>query len=198
MDQARIDRFKAFTESDPNNELAFFSLGRAYMDAGEAKLAVPALQRVIALNSAFSKAYALLGQAQHAAGDDKDAIVTLTEGYRIAHERGDLMPRNEMAELLKELGAPIPEIKTEELTADDAAAGKIRCSRCRRVSAKMAQPPFGGELGAKLQNAVCNPCFQEWVAQGTKVINELRLNLTEKSAQDVYDQHMREYLNLPA
>jgi Fe-S cluster biosynthesis and repair protein YggX len=196
MDQARIDRFKALTEADPTNELGFFSLGRAYLDNGEPKLAVPALQRVIALNAAFSKAYALLGAAQHAAGDDKDAIETLTTGYRIAHERGDLMPRNEMAELLRELGAAIPEIKVEELTPEDAAAGKIHCARCGRVSAKMAQPPFGGELGAKIQGAVCGPCFAEWVAQGTKVINELRLNLTEKPAQDVYDQHMREFLNM--
>jgi Fe-S cluster biosynthesis and repair protein YggX len=198
MDQARIDRFKALTEADPTNELGFFSLGRAYLDLGQPKEAVPALQRVIALNAGFSKAYALLGAAQHAAGDDKDAIATLTTGYRIAHERGDLMPRNEIAEMLKELGAPIPEIKTEQLTPDDAAAGKIRCTRCGRVSAKMAQPPFGGELGAQIHGAICGPCFAEWVAQGTKVINELRLNLTEKSAQDVYDQHMREFLNLTA
>jgi Fe-S cluster biosynthesis and repair protein YggX len=196
MDQVRIDRFKALTEADPTNELGFFSLGRAYFDAGEPKMAVPALQRVIALNAAFSKAYAMLGQAQHLAGDDRDAIETLTAGYRIAHDRGDLMPRNEMADLLKQLGAAIPEIKTEQLTSEDAAAGKIRCARCGRVTAKMAQPPFGGELGAKIQGMSCGPCFQEWVAQGTKVINELRLNLTEKAAQDVYDTHMHEFLNL--
>jgi Fe-S cluster biosynthesis and repair protein YggX len=196
MNQDRIERFKALTEADPTNELGFFSLGRAYLDEGDAKSAVPALQRVIALNAGFSKAYALLGMAQHAAGDDKDAIETLTTGYRIANDRGDLMPRNDMASLLKELGAPIPEVTAQELTPEDAAAGKIRCARCGRVSIKMAQPPFGGELGAKLHATVCAPCFAEWVAQGTKVINELRLNLTEKPAQDVYDQHMREFLNL--
>jgi Fe-S cluster biosynthesis and repair protein YggX len=197
MNQDRIERFKTLTEADPTNELGFFSLGRAYLDDGQPKLAVPALQRVIALNAGFSKAYALLGSAQHAAGDDKDAIETLTTGYRIANDRGDLMPRNDMANLLKELGAPIPEVSAQELKPEDAAAGKIRCARCGRVSAKMAQPPFGGELGARIQSAVCGPCFAEWVAQGTKVINELRLNLTEKPAQDVYDQHMREFLNLP-
>jgi Fe-S cluster biosynthesis and repair protein YggX len=198
MNQDRIARFKTLTEADPTNELGFFSLGRAYMDNGEPQLAVPALQRVIALNAGFSKAYALLGTAQHLAGDDKDAIETLTAGYRIANDRGDLMPRNDMAALLKELGAPLPETQAQALTPEDAAAGRIRCTHCGRVSAKMAQPPFGGELGAKIQAAVCAPCFAEWVAQGTKVINELRLNLTEKPAQDVYDQHMREFLNLPA
>jgi Fe-S cluster biosynthesis and repair protein YggX len=60
----------------------------------------------------------------------------------------------------------------------------------------MPEPPFSGEFGQQIQNSVCSPCFREWIGQGTKVINELRLNLTEKAAQDVYDQHMKEYLNL--
>jgi len=197
MDQDRIDRFTALTQADPTNELGFFSLGRAYLDVGQPQNAVPPLQRVIALNPAFSKAYALLGQAQHAAGDDPGAIQTLIAGYRIAHERGDLMPRNDMANLLKELNAPIPEIKSDNLTPEDAAAGKIKCTHCGRVAPKMPEPPFGGDTGTLIHNSVCAPCFHEWIAQGTKVINELRLNLTEKTAQDVYDQHMKEYLNLP-
>jgi Fe-S cluster biosynthesis and repair protein YggX len=197
MDQARIDRFKMMTEADPTNELAYFSLGRAYLDAGDPGKAIPALQHVIALNAAFSKAYAMLGMAQHATGDDKGAVETLSTGYRIAHDRGDLMPRNDMANMLKELGASIPEVKVEELTPEDKAAGKVRCSRCGRVSPKMPEPPFGGDLGEHIQGAVCAPCFREWIGQGTKVINELRLNLTEKESQDVYDQHMREFLNLP-
>ena len=63
-DPDRIAQFKAMTEADPTNELGFFSLGRAYVDAGQPKEAIPALQRVIALNSNFSKAYALqIGRA---------------------------------------------------------------------------------------------------------------------------------------
>jgi Fe-S cluster biosynthesis and repair protein YggX len=196
--QDRIARFQSLTEADPTNELGFFSLGRAYMDAGLPAQAVPALQRVIALNPAFSKAYALLGAAQQAAGDQPGAIETLSQGYRIAHERGDLMPRNDMASILKEMGAPIPEIAAaENLTPEAAAAGKIKCTRCGRVAAKMPEPPFGGDQGMLIHNSVCGPCFREWVGQGTKVINELRLNLTERYGQDVYDQHMKEYLNLP-
>ena len=197
MDQDRIDRFKALTEADPTNELGFFSLGRAYLDAGQPAEAVRALQRVIALNAGFSKAYALLGLAQRTTGDTAGAVETLTRGYRIAHDKGDLMPRNDMAHMLKEIGAPVPEIKTEELSADDSAAGKIKCSRCGRIAPKMPERPFSGDLGDQIHNSVCGPCFREWIGQGTKVINELRLNLTEKSAQDTYDQHMKEFLNIP-
>ncbi|HUO11103.1 MAG TPA: Fe(2+)-trafficking protein [Phycisphaerae bacterium] len=197
IDQDRINRFKAMTEADPANELGFFSLGRAYIDAGQPKEAIPALQRVLALNPGFSKAYSLLGMAQRTTGDQTGAIETLTRGYKIANDRGDLMPRNDMANMLKEMGAPVPEIKAEALTPEDSASGKIKCSRCGRIAPKMPERPFSGELGDQIHNTVCGPCFREWIGQGTKVINELRLNLTEKSAQDVYDQHMKEFLNIP-
>ena len=197
MDQERIDRFKALTQADPSNELGFFSLGRALMDAGKPAEAIPALQRVLALNANFSKAYSLLGQAQRATGDQAGAVATLSNGYRIANDRGDLMPRNDMAMMLKEMGAPIPESKVAQtLSEEDLSAGKIKCSRCGRVAPKMPSPPFGGDLGTQIHGSVCGPCFREWIGQGTKVINELRLNLTEKPAQDVYDQHMKEFLNI--
>src|SRR5947208_1012830 len=74
IDLDRINRFKAMTEADPTNELGFFSLGRAYIDAGQPKDAIPSLQRVLALNPSFSKAYSLLGMAQKASGDQPGAI----------------------------------------------------------------------------------------------------------------------------
>src|SRR3954463_5778033 len=92
MDDDKIERFKALTQADPTNELGFFSLGRAYMDAGQHAEAIPSLQRVLVLNPNFSKAYALLGTAQKATGDQAGAVATLTNGYRIANDRGDLMP----------------------------------------------------------------------------------------------------------
>ncbi len=193
---ARVERFKTMTQADPDNELGHFSLARAYMDAGMFTEAGPALQRVIALNRNFSKAYALLGQAQHQLGQTQYAIETLTNGYRIAQERGDLMPRNEMGALLKELGAPIPETTQVELTPELASAGNIKCRRCGRIGPKMPERPFSGALGEQIHASVCAPCFREWIGQGTKVINELRLNLTEQSGQDAYDQHMKEFLNL--
>ncbi len=198
IDQERIDRFKTMTEADPTNELGFFSLGRAFLDGGMAAEAIQPLQRVIALNSSFSKAYALLGMAQRQSGDSAGAIATLTQGYRIAHDRGDLMPRNDMAMMLKELGAPVPEIKEEQIAEEDLQAGKLKCRRYGRVAPKMPEQPFGGDLGKTIHDSICGPCFREWIGQGTKVINELRLNLVDKQAQDIYDQHMKEYLNLPA
>lgn len=196
LDEERISRFKYMTEADPDNELAHFSLGKAYLDAALYAEAVASLNRVLELNPNFSKAYTLLGSAQHHLGDNLAAVTTLTKGYLIAHERGDLMPRNDMAQQLQELGAKVPEVQVPTLTPELAAAGNIQCRRCGLVVPKMAERPFSGPLGEKIHASVCGPCFKEWIGQGTKVINELRLNLTEQPAQDIYDQHMKEFLNL--
>src|SRR5438046_7842341 len=96
-------------ESDPNNEIAHFSLGRALLDAGDAAEAAKSLQRVIALNPNISKAYQLLGDAQLKTGFRAYAIKTLTEGINVAQRRGDLMPKNEMIETLNDLGSQVSE-----------------------------------------------------------------------------------------
>jgi len=196
LDYDRIARFRTMTEADPENELGHFSLGKAYYDGGAFEESIPSFLRVLEINSNFSKAWALLARAQLAAGARDAAVITATKGYKIAHERGDLMPRNDIGALLKELDVALPEVKKAELTPEAQAAGQIMCKRCGRVAPKMAERPFSGELGERIHAEICQPCFREWIGQGTKVINELRLNLTERGSQDVYDQHMKEFLNL--
>lgn len=196
LHEERIARFKTMTEADPENELGHFSLGKAYLDAGLYQEAVGSFLRVLEIKPDYSRAFLLLAVAQRQLGDLAAAVRTLTKGYQVAHERGDIMPRNEMGAMLKEVGASVPEVQAPTLTPELAAAGNIQCRRCGRIGPKMPERPFGGELGEQIHASVCGPCFKEWIGQGTKVINELRLNLTEKPAQDIYDQHMKEFLNL--
>ena len=196
VDQARIDRFKSMTEADPQNELGFMSLGRAYMEGQMYKDAIPVLMQALQLKAELSPVYVLLAEAQRGVGDPEGAVNTLTRGYRVAHDQGDLMPRNQMADMLKELGSPIPEAKQAELTPELVTAGNIQCRRCGRIGPKMKERPFSGAMGEQIHASICGPCFQLWIREGTKVINELRLNLTEASAQEIYDQHMMTFLGL--
>ena len=103
-DPAQMQRFREMAESDPNNEIAHFSLGRALLEGGHADDAAKSLQRVIALNPNISKAYQLLAEAQLKSGHKDYAIQTLTDGINVAHRRGDLMPKNEMSKTLADLG----------------------------------------------------------------------------------------------
>ncbi len=193
----RIAHFRKLVSINANDEMAQFGLGAALLEAGQAAEAGPCFQRVLALNSQNSKAYELLGAAQKAAGQKELAVQTLTEGYRVAQRKGDFMPLKAMGAMLSELGAPIPTVAAgREEAAGGAVAGGFRCRRCGAGGPKLKERPFRGELGEQILSSICQPCWNEWVRMGTKVINELRLPLHDPQAQAMYDQHMKEFLLL--
>jgi len=181
-------------DSDPNNEIAHFSLGRALLEKGDAAEAAKSLQRVLALNPNISKAYQLLADAQIKTGHKDFAIETLTNGINVAHRRGDLMPKNQMSQMLGELGAPVP--KFEDPTTTAVGEGQIFCKRHNGVGPKLEKPPFKNDFGKEIYENVCAMCWKEAIAFGTKVINELRLPLSDPQAQKMWDQHIRDFLNL--
>lgn len=195
-DVEKIEQFQKAVEQDPNDELAQFGLGSALLEAGRAEDAGPCFQRVLAVNSQNSKAYELLARAQKLTGHNDLAIQTLTNGYRVAHRRGDLMPMKAMGTLLEELGAEVPSVGEKKVgsAAVSASDGDFSCRRCGGAGPKLEKPPFKGELGETLCSTVCAACWQEWVGMGTKVINELRLPMYDPQAQELYDKHMKEFL----
>ena len=60
----------------------------------------------------------------------------------------------------------------------------------------MPRPPFKGPIGQWIHANISKESFDEWIGQGTKVINELRLDLSRDADGDTYDAHMREYLGI--
>lgn len=200
-DDPRIEQFKKMTESDPQNELGHFSLGKTYLELGDYAQASASLQRTIELSPQHSRAYYLLALAQKGANDRDAAIATVQKGYQVATERGDLMPRRDMAALMKTLGLepPVEETPAPVAAAPAASAAggaTITCRRCGQAKPKMAERPFKGALGERVWAEVCHSCWQEWIPMGTKVINELRLNFADPRAAETYDQYMKEFLSL--
>lgn len=193
--QTRIDQFRKMAHDDPNNELGHFSLGKALFDAGQHADAVASFERALALKPDFSKAYALLGQALLRTGRRDDAVALLTKGVVTAHDRGDKMPRDEMVTLLKEQGAPVPELK-ESAVAQAVGEGQVLCRRCGKAAAKLAKAPFRNVFGQQVFDSICAPCWEEAKKMGVKVINELRLPLNDPAANKLWEQHIREFLNL--
>jgi Fe-S cluster biosynthesis and repair protein YggX len=192
---SRIEQFRKMANDDPDNELGHFSLGRAYFDAEMLPEAVTSFERVIQLNPKLSKVYQLLATALLKLEKRDKAIETLTAGVKMADERGDLMPKNEMIRMLKELGAPVPELKAAT-TERAPTEGEVLCHRCGKIKPKMAHPPFSNAQGKMIQEKICSDCWREWIGMGTKVINELRLPLSDPRAQKEFDRHMYEFLNL--
>ncbi len=192
---ARIEQFRKMANDDPNNELGHFSLGREYLNAGQWSEAVQSLERALSINPNLSKAYQLVGQALLEQGQRDRAIERLTAGVTKADERGDILPRNEMTRMLQQLGALVPELKSRQET-QAVGEGQVQCKRCGQIGPKLARPPFRNAFGQEIYENTCSPCWQEAIRMGTKVINELRLPMNDPQAQKMWDQHIREFLNL--
>ncbi|MDB5295118.1 MAG: hypothetical protein JWO31_1101 [Phycisphaerales bacterium] len=191
----RIDQFKKMANDDPGNELGHFSLGRALLDAGRDAEAVESFDRALAINPTLSKAYQLAGAALLKLGRRDEGVARLTAGVTAAADRGDVMPRDEMVRLLTDAGAPVPAFK-QAAPRQAAGEGEVLCHRCGETKKKLAKPPFRGPFGQAVYDKICYDCWQLAIRQGTKVINELRLPLNDPHAQKVWDQHIREFLNL--
>ena len=194
---ARIEQFRKMASDDPNNELGHFSLGRALLDAGEFAEATYSFDRAIAINPNLSKAYQLAAAALLKLDRREQAVERLTAGVKIADARRDVMPRNEMTKMLQDLGAPVPELTSVTPAAALAVGeGQVQCKRCGRVQPRLPGPPMRNAFGKEVYENICPDCWREAIGQGTKVINELRLPMNDPQASKVWDQHIREFLNL--
>ena len=211
--ERRISQFANMAQADPDNEMAHFSLAKALMEAGRTEDAAASFVRCTELAPQMSKAFQLAAEAYQKLGNSDMAAQLATRGFTIAAERGDLMPRNAMGELLKSMGKDVPEVAGKKPGAiggdvDLLSGGKAKkydgpipegafvCQRTGRPGTKLARPPFRGAVGEWIQQNITKETFDTWIAQGTKVINELRLDLSREQDEEVYDQHMREYLGI--
>ena len=111
--EQRIERFEHMAQADPENEMAHFSLGNAYAQMNRHAEAAKAFEECTRLNPEMSKAWQLCGQEMVKAGWEDKAVVVLEKGYEIAASKGDLMPRNAIAETLKSIGKEPPALSAE-------------------------------------------------------------------------------------
>ncbi len=77
-----------------------------------------------------------------------------------------------------------------------AAAGAWTCRRCGRPNPRMEEAPFLNDLGKRIHETICQPCWREWFAMSIKVINEYRLNLLNPEHNRIYETHMKEFLGV--
>ena len=198
--QERIAQFRKMANDDPDNELGHFRLGQLLMDDLQYDEAVQSFRRTLELSPQFSKVYQLLGTCFMKLNRRDEAVKVLKEGFAVADERGDNMPRDEMAKLLVQLGEPAPTPKAKQAGGGVAGSG-FHCHRpgCEagRFARQLAKPPMSDELGQRIYESVCADCWEFWLRNlSIKVINEMRLDLSTERGQEIYDQVMRETLGL--
>jgi len=193
--EQRIAQFENMAQADPDNDMAHFSLGGAYAQADRHADAARAYLRCVELNPAMSKARQLAAASLLASGDAARAGEVCTEGYIAAGERGDRMPQKAMGEMLQKLGLPVPEVETKAPEVGAGADGFV-CQRTGRPGAQLPDPPLRGPLGKWIYENISAETWRDWIGQGTKVINELRLDFSRDEDQEIYEQHMCEFLGV--
>jgi len=161
---------------------------------------VQSFRRTLELSPQFSKVYQLLASSLLKLDQRAEAVRTLTEGFVVADDRGDNIPRDEMAKMLGQLGEPVP-VSKRAAAGGPAEAGGFRCERPGCLAGSRARqlpaPPMKDDVGRHIYEKVCADCWTEWLRNySIKVINELRLDLSTERGQEEYDRYMREFLGL--
>jgi Fe-S cluster biosynthesis and repair protein YggX len=199
--QERIAQFRKMATDDPENELGHFRLGQLLMDDSQFAEAAKSFERTLELSPQFSKVYQLLGECRVKLDEKAKAIEVLTAGVKVADERGDKMPRDAMAKMLTDLGAPIP-VAAPTAVEDDGTPGTgFKCAAPGCAAGKRARqlpkPPISDDVGLRIYERVCSDCWTAWVKDhSVKVINELRLDLSTEQGSAEYDKYMLEFLGL--
>src|SRR6516165_6773586 len=124
--EERIAQFRKMANDDPENELGHFRLGQLLAEAGKHDEAAASFRRTLELWPQFSKVYPLLASSLLQLSRKDEAVSVLKKGYSVADERGDNLPRDEMARMLVSLGETVP------ATAKPASAPAGDGFRCQR------------------------------------------------------------------
>ncbi len=199
--QERIAQFRKMAADDPDNELGHYRLGQLLLEDKQYAEAVREFRRTLELSPQFSKVYHLLALGLLHENRKDEALEVLRQGFAVADERGDNLPRDEMARMLVELGEPAPVSQRAAAPASGEGPGGFRCQRPGCIAGgrgrQLEKPPFNDETGRRIQETVCAACWEDWRRNySIKVINELRLDLSTERGAEEYDRYMREFLGL--
>ena len=101
MANPKIEQFKKVLAIDPNDEVMWFGLGRAYMDEGNFDEAARAMKECVKVKPTYSAAYYTLAQALHKLGRIEECRTVCDEGIEVSTKNGDAMVTKNLG-LLKE------------------------------------------------------------------------------------------------
>ena len=74
----------------------------------------------------------------------------------------------------------------------------IQCRRCHGEREGFAEAPLPGPLGLEVLTHACPGCFRDWMGQEVMIINEYRLDLAVPRNQDLLNEEMSRFLDLPS
>ena len=91
MPNPRIEPLKRVLAMEPQDDVAWFGLGKAYMDDGDFEEAASALRQCITVKPTYSAAYFALAQSLHKLNRYEECRTVCDTGIEISIQNGDAM-----------------------------------------------------------------------------------------------------------
>ena len=104
MPNPRIEPLKKVLTIDPNDEVAWFGLGKAYMEDSDWQEAATALEACIKVKPAYSAAYFALAQCLQKLGRIEGCREICDRGIEVSTQNGDAMVTKNLGLLKESLG----------------------------------------------------------------------------------------------
>lgn len=104
MANSKIEPLKKLLAMDPNDEVAWFGLGKAYQGDGSFEEAASALERCIAVKPAYSAAYLALAESLKHLGQLDRCREVCDRGIEVSTKNGDAMVTKNLQTLKQGLG----------------------------------------------------------------------------------------------
>lgn len=91
MPNPRIEPLKKVLGIDPNDDVAWFGLGKAYMDDKNFEEAAKALRQCVTVKPTYSAAYLALAQSLHTLNRLDECRAAIATGIEVSTKNGDAM-----------------------------------------------------------------------------------------------------------
>lgn len=102
-EQHKIGQLQTLLDHDPNDEVALFGLGKAYLKVKNYEEAIKALERCIQVKPDYSAAYQALTVALYKAGHIDRSRQIGRKGIDVANANGDLMVSKQLQHFLGQI-----------------------------------------------------------------------------------------------
>jgi len=106
MANPKIEALKKVLVLDPEDEVAWFGLGKAYMSDGSFQEAANALERCIAVKPTYSAAYYALVECLHKLGHLERCREVCELGITVSIKNGDAMVTKNLESFKQHLSPP--------------------------------------------------------------------------------------------
>jgi Fe-S cluster biosynthesis and repair protein YggX len=70
----------------------------------------------------------------------------------------------------------------------------VKCAKLGATLPAMPYKPFQDELGQRIYDTISLDAWQQWIEHSKKIVNEYRLDLTQKRSHEVLKEQCEQFL----